>query len=352
MLFHLLQADTLGALAEQINQEAEMVAQPTQMSTSLWSMFNMGGPLMWVLLALSILAIYLIGRKWWMIRNASKIDPHFMQDIRDYMNEGKTKSAITLCGKYDNPVARMVETGIHRMGRPMSDIQNAIENCGNVEVARLEKGLPLLASIAGGAPMIGFLGTVLGMVKAFFNMSKAGNNIDITLLSDGIYTAMLTTVGGLIVGIIAYFGYNWLTSQISDLVYKMESSTMEFIDIILNEPGVFLLLIFFLVTSTLINPNALKLLLPKSTGQVNAKATVSVSIKDWGNDTYTYHVNGEKDPVSYEQVEDELIGLLSQEEDPTFSIFSDQSVPVGEVVQIMNIAKRNHYKVILATQPE
>ena len=237
MLFHLLQADTLGALAEQINQEAEMVAQPTQMSTSLWSMFNMGGPLMWVLLALSILAIYLIGRKWWMIRNASKIDPHFMQDIRDYMNEGKTKSAITLCGKYDNPVARMVETGIHRMGRPMSDIQNAIENCGNVEVARLEKGLPLLASIAGGAPMIGFLGTVLGMVKAFFNMSKAGNNIDITLLSDGIYTAMLTTVGDLIVGIIAYFGYNWLTSQISDLVYKMESSTMEFIDIILNEPG-------------------------------------------------------------------------------------------------------------------
>ena len=115
---------------------------------------------------------------------------------------------------------------------------------------------------------------------------------------------------------------------------------------------VFLLLIFFLVTSTLINPNALKLLLPKSTGQVSAKATVSVSIKDWGNDTYTYHVNGDQTPASYQQVEDELIGLLSTEEDPTFSIYSDQSVPVGEVVQIMNIAKRNHYKVILATQPE
>ena len=115
---------------------------------------------------------------------------------------------------------------------------------------------------------------------------------------------------------------------------------------------VFLLLIFFLVTSTLINPNALKLLLPKSTGQVNAKATVSVSIKDWGNDTYTYHVNGSQDPLPYAEVEEELIGLLSAEEDPTFSIFSDQSVPVGEVVQMMNIAKRNHYKVILATQPE
>ena len=115
---------------------------------------------------------------------------------------------------------------------------------------------------------------------------------------------------------------------------------------------VFLLLIFFLVTSTLINPNALKLLLPKSTGQVSAKATVSVSIKDWGDDTYTYHVNGSQDPLPYELVEEELIGLLSQEEDPTFSIYSDQTVPVGEVVQMMNIAKRNHYKVILATQPE
>ena len=239
MLSPLLQTDTAAAVLDSLTQPAETVApvQPTQMSESLWSMFNMGGPLMWVLLALSILAIYLIGRKWWMIKNASKIDPHFMQDIRDYMNDGKVKSAVTLCRKYDNPVARMIETGIHRMGRPMADIQSAIENIGNVEVARLEKGLPLLATIAGGAPMIGFLGTVMGMVQAFFNMSKAGNNIDITLLSDGIYTAMLTTVGGLIVGIIAYFGYNWLTSKVSDLVYKMESSTLEFIDIVLHEPG-------------------------------------------------------------------------------------------------------------------
>ena len=233
MLFPLLQTD----IADTLEQAVETVApvQPTQMSESLWSLFNMGGPLMWVLLALSFLAIYLIGRKWWTIKNASKIDPHFMQDIRDYLTDGKTKSAITLCRKYDNPVARMIETGINRMGRPLADIQSAIENIGNVEVARLEKGLPILAMISGGAPMIGFLGTVLGMVKAFFNMSKAGNNIDITLLSDGIYTAMLTTVGDLVVGIIAYFGYNWLTSQVGDLVYKMESSTMEFLDIVINE---------------------------------------------------------------------------------------------------------------------
>ncbi|MBO8480198.1 MAG: biopolymer transporter ExbD [Bacteroidetes bacterium] len=115
---------------------------------------------------------------------------------------------------------------------------------------------------------------------------------------------------------------------------------------------VFLLLIFFLVTSTLVNPNALKLLLPKSTGQVGAKATVSVSIKDWGDDRYTYHINGDEAPVPFREVEDDLIGLLQTEEDPTFSIYADESVPIGQVVQVMNIAKRNHYKVILATQPE
>ena len=115
---------------------------------------------------------------------------------------------------------------------------------------------------------------------------------------------------------------------------------------------VFLLLIFFLVTSTLVNPNALKLLLPKSTGQVSAKATVSVSIKDWGDDVYTYHINGSETPESYEQVENDLVELLQLEEDPTFSIYSDETVPVKEIVAMMNIAKRNHYKVILATQPE
>ena len=238
MIFNLLQADTL---AEAIQSAAETVTaapapiQPTQINESLFSMFTMGGPLMWVLLALIILEIYLIGRKWWLINHASKIDSNFINDIRDYMQQGKIKSALTLCSKYDNPVARMVESGILRKDRPISDIQGAIENVGNVEVARLEKGLPILASIAGGAPMIGFLGTVIGMVQAFFNMSKAGSNIDISLLSGGIYTAMLTTVGGLIVGIIAYFGYNWLTSRISNLVYKMESSTIEFIDILNNE---------------------------------------------------------------------------------------------------------------------
>ena len=208
----------------------------TEMSYSLFEMAAKGGPLMWVLLLLSIVAIYIFGKTWWAIRQAGKIDKDFMMDIRDYIHEGKIKSAMTLCTKYDTPVARMVEAGLARTGKPLSDVQTAVENVGNVEVARLEKGLPYLATIAGGAPMIGFLGTVIGMVQAFFNMSNAGNNIDITLLSGGIYTAMITTVGGLVVGIIAYFGYNYLTSNISDLVFKMENATIDFMDL-LHEPA-------------------------------------------------------------------------------------------------------------------
>ncbi len=233
MLFNLLQTgiDSLG-----ISSAPQVAPVQQEMSESIISLAMKGGWLMLVLLLLSIIAIYIFGKKWWMIRKAASIDKNFMNDIRDYIHEGKIKSAIMLCERYDSPVARLVQKGIERIGRPLSDIQTSVENTGNVEVARLEKGLPYLATISGGAPMIGFLGTVIGMVQAFFSMSKAGNNIDITLLSGGIYTAMITTVGGLIVGILAYFGYNYLTSQISDVVFKMERTTIDFMDL-LHEPA-------------------------------------------------------------------------------------------------------------------
>ena len=185
---------------------------------------------MLVLLALSIVAIYIFGKKWWAIRQAGKIDKNFIKDVDNYLAEGKVRSARALCRRSDTPIARMIEKGVERIDKPLADIRIAVENVANVEVAKLEKGLPVLATIAGGAPMIGFLGTVMGMVQAFFNMAQAGNNIDITLLSGGIYTAMITTVGGLIVGILAYFGYNFLTAQVSSLVAKMEASSIEFLD--------------------------------------------------------------------------------------------------------------------------
>ena len=224
MLFNVLQTSV------------EAVPVAVQQKLSSIDLASKGGWLMIVLLILSILAIYIFGNKYWLIRKAGKMDKNFMNDIHDLIHDGKINSALELCRQYDSPIARLVEKGIERIGRPLNDIQTAVENMGNVEVARLEKNLPMLATIAGGAPMIGFLGTVTGMIRAFFNMSTAGNNIDITLLSGGIYEAMVTTVGGLFVGIIAYFGYNFLTSQISNLVFKMENTTIEFIDM-LHEPS-------------------------------------------------------------------------------------------------------------------
>ena len=239
MLFQLLNAgngivDTASHAADTLTKNGPVA--PVEETLSYLDLACKGGWLMIVLLILSIIALYIFGSKWWMIHKAGKVDRNFIKNIRDLIHDGKINAATELCKKYDNPTARLVEKGIERIGRPLEDIQTAVENMGNVEVARLEKGLPMLATIAGGAPMIGFLGTVTGMIQAFFEMSNAGNNIDITLLSGGIYEAMVTTVGGLFVGIIAYFGYNYLTSQISNLVFKMENATIAFIDM-LHEPA-------------------------------------------------------------------------------------------------------------------
>lgn len=234
MLINLLQTvtDTASVIEEAI---PEPVRQQVKMS--YFELAKSGGWLMIVLLLLSVIAIYIFASKWWLIHKAGKVQKNFMDEIRDLIHEGKIKSAISLCQQSDTPIARLVEKGIERIGRPLQDIQTAVENMGNVEVARLEKGLPMLATIAGGAPMIGFLGTVTGMIKAFFNMANAGNNIDISLLSGGIYEAMITTVGGLIVGLIAYFAYNFLTAKVSNVVFKMENATIDFMSLLSETSG-------------------------------------------------------------------------------------------------------------------
>ena len=206
------------------------VPQQEELSFSLIDMAVKGGWLMLVLLALSVVAIYSFAERVVAIRKASQIDKNFIKDVNDYLLSGKVRSAKMLCKRSDSSIARMIEKGVERIDKPLEDIRTAVENVANLEVAKLEKGLPILATISGGAPMIGFLGTVMGMVQAFFNMAQAGNNIDITLLSGGIYTAMVTTVGGLIVGILAYFGYNYLTAEVSGVVSKMEASTISFLD--------------------------------------------------------------------------------------------------------------------------
>ncbi len=223
-------AETLGGenpiLTPVISAEPEM---------NLLDMAMKGGWIMLVLALLSVICFYIFFERWAVIRKADKDDPLFMERIRDYIHSGEVKSAINYCRMTNTPAARMIEKGITRMGRPVADVQSAIENAGNVEIAQMERRLPVIATIAAGAPMIGFLGTVTGMVQAFWEMANAGNNIDITLLSGGIYEAMITTVGGLVVGIAAMFAYNYLVAKVDGVVRRMEAGTLAFMDL-LNEP--------------------------------------------------------------------------------------------------------------------
>ena len=207
----------------------EVVEATNEMN--LWDMATKGGWIMIVLALLSVLCVYIFIERLMVIRKASKVDPVFMDRIHDYVKTDELKSAINYCRITNSPVANMIEKGIERIDRPAAEVQAALENAGNLEVAKLEKGLSVMATISSGAPMIGFLGTVLGMVRAFWEMANAGNNIDITLLSSGIYEAMITTVGGLVVGIVAMFAYNYLVSRVNDVANVLEAQTLSFMDL-------------------------------------------------------------------------------------------------------------------------
>ncbi len=196
-----------------------------------------GGWVMLVLLALLILAVYISIERYLALSHALKDDSsQFMNNIRTFIHKGDVNGARELSKKTNSPIARMIDKGLSRLGRPLGDIQTAIENVGKLEIANLEKRVSLVATVSSLGPMLGFLGTVTGMVKAFFDMANAGNNIDIQVLSSGIYEAMVTTVGGLIVGIIGYFLYNILVSRINKVVFLLEARAMEFMDL-LHEPA-------------------------------------------------------------------------------------------------------------------
>jgi len=215
--------------------DAASTAEATERTISYFELAVKGGWVMIPIALLSLVAVYIFFERYMAIRKAAKIDANFMNRIRDYIHDGKVEPALALCQSIDNPLARMIEKGINRIGRPLQDIKAAIDNIGQVEVYRMEKGLPVLASCAGGAPMLGFLGTVLGMVKTFYDMSAAGGSLDVGLLSNGIYIALITTVGGLFVGIPSYFAYNFLVAKVEELVNKLEANTMDFMDL-LHEP--------------------------------------------------------------------------------------------------------------------
>ncbi len=191
-----------------------------------------GNIIMSTLGVLSIFAIYILIERYSTIKKASKDDDSFLKSIKNFVEQKDMQAAKTLCQNTDNPVSRMIEKGIDRIDKPMTDISAAIENQGKLEVYKMENNLANLATIAGAAPMIGFLGTVIGMIVAFHEMASAGGNIDVEMLSKGIYTAMVTTVGGLVVGIIAYISYNFLVSKVDKVIFLLEARTTEFLDLL------------------------------------------------------------------------------------------------------------------------
>lgn len=212
------------------------VATQKTAELSVWDLCLEGGFIMIPLLILSVVCIYILIERAIVIRDASREDSTFMKRIKDYIHEGEIESAVNLCKKNNSPYSRLIAKGISRIGRPMNDVLVAIENTGNLEIATLGKGLPWLATTAAGAPMLGFLGTVMGMVDAFYNLASAGSSANIDVLAGGIYEALVTTVAGLIVGIIAMFAYNYLVARINKVMNMLEAKTMEFMDL-LNEPA-------------------------------------------------------------------------------------------------------------------
>ncbi len=212
-------------------------AQPTEETLSILELIAGGGWYIMIPLGiLSVLAVYIFIERFLLIQRVEKVDPGFMDQIKDFIYDGKIDAAKSLSQSNETPFSKMILKGIMRIGKPLGDISAAVENVGKLEIYKLEKSLSTLATIAGAAPMIGFLGTVIGMINTFHEMYAAGNSVEISDLSGGIMQAMVTTAAGLIIGIVAYVGYNILVAKIEKVVYKMEATTIEFMDL-LHEPA-------------------------------------------------------------------------------------------------------------------
>lgn len=231
----------INRIIQDAQEGAELLAdgESVEKTLSIIELISSGGTAGKVIIAflfvLLIVAIYIYFERLFAIKAASQVDANFMNQIKDHVSHGKIESAQILCAQQNSPVSRLIGKGISRIGKPLEDINTAIENAGRLEIYGLEKNVSILATISGAAPMIGFLGTVIGMILSIFEIANSGGSIDIKTLADGLYTAMTTTVGGLIVGIIAYVAYNHLVVKTDKVVYQMEANSLEFLDH-LNEP--------------------------------------------------------------------------------------------------------------------
>ena len=351
---------------------AAKASATTVANESLWDLTLKGGWIMIPLALLAIVSIYIFFERTFAITGASREDKDFMQKIKTFIHQGKIEEARALCQQTNSPSSRMIEKGISRIGRPMNDVLVAVENVGNIEVSKLEKGFSWLATTAAGAPMLGFLGTVTGMVQAFMALAGAGSSANVTVLSQGIYEALVTTVAGLIVGIIAMFAYNFLSSRvkkvmsqlnnktllrrIKKMALKRQHDTQSAFSMSSMTDVVFLLLIFFMVTSTFVFPSALEVNLPQSSQTTQLKPSSRIYIDSlqrvWVTEADSLN-EGYARPVD----ETQLVGFLqsvkngSDSEHQFVALHADEAVPYGKIVEILDLGTKAGLKVVLATKP-
>ena len=356
-----------------VAQVAAQGAQDATVSTALsvWDLTLKGGWLMIPLALLLLVSIYIFFERLFATSRVTKADNKFLQNIKNLIQAGKIEEAKQLCDATDTPYSRMIEKGVSRIGRPMNDVLVAIENVGNMEIAKMEKGFNWLATTAAGAPMIGFLGTVTGMVQAFYALASAGQNSNVSILASGIYEALVTTVAGLVVGILALFAYNYLTSRVNKIMNRLEGNTMEFMPYSIMAlkrqhkslsmfsmasmtDVIFLLLIFFMVTSTFVFPSAMEVNLPQSSQQTAIKPTTRIYI-DKDMNMFATQADSVKQGELMPLPDDQLYGFLQavKQSDPTqfIALHADQAVPYGKIVDILDKGSKVGIKVVLATKP-
>ena len=356
----------LGQILLSRLQDMEIPEEPLE-TLSLIELLFKGGYMMIPIVILSLMSIYIFAERVVTINKAAKTPDGFIEQIKQLVLNGDISAAKLLCGQTATPIARMIEKGVARIGNPLKNIEVSIENVGKIEIYKLEKNLSLLASISGAAPMIGFLGTVTGMIQAFISIAQEEGVVSPKLLSSGIYEAMITTAAGLFVGILAYLGYNFLIARVDKVVHTMEHTSIDFIDLLQEPPikmnlkskhkvsaafnmssmtdVIFLLLIFFMLTASFVTPSGLPVNLPTSKSSKIILQKVSVTITKGKK----FYVNDKK--VNANKLEMVLRNELMNKEGVVV-LHCDKDVPVEDLVYVAGIATKLEAKVSIATKPD
>jgi biopolymer transport protein ExbB len=338
--------DTAHKIADTVKNLSQTGTTTTGDTLRFGDLLVKGGVIMIPIGVLAVLGLVIFFERYFTIRKASKSEANLLMQIRSSIHTGNLESAIAICRNSNSPLGRMLQKGLLRIGRPIKDIEGAIENIGKLEVAKLEKNIGILGIIAGIAPMFGFLGTIYGVIKIFYDIAQSGN-LSIGVISGGLYVKMVTAAAGLFVGMIAYIFYHILNMMVDKVILKLETDAIAEVQTSAMNDIMFFLLLFFLIASTITNPNVIKLTLPKSsTSQSESKKTINVSITS----DLKYYVD--KKEVSVDDLQSAISAFKVPDADLTIVLYVDKTVAIQNAVQVMDVAQKMNIKLVLATEPK